>query len=79
MSDEQLVKFYGILDNEKKQLAKLDAEYQQKIGKMNDKHASEWTEFEAKKKREALQKIEQEQEAAEKAKEEELLKQLGHS
>ena len=79
MSEEQLAKFYGILANEKKQLQKLDAEYTDQMKKLNDKHEREWTDFEVRKKREALQKVESASEKTEAQTEEELLKKLSEA
>lgn len=79
MTDEQIAKFHGILTNERNQLKKLDQEYEAQMKKLNDKHQREWTEFEVRKKREAIQKAEAKTEAQEKAQEEELLKKLGEA
>lgn len=79
MTDEQISKFHGILTNERNQLKRLDQEYETQMKKLNDKHQREWTEFEVRKKREAIQKAEAKTEAEEKTQEEELLKKLGEA
>lgn len=76
MTDEQVQKLIGILTHEKEQLAKLDAEYEQEISKLNEKHLLEWKEKETKERREKLQKEETAHEQEEKAKEAALLEQL---
>lgn len=76
MTEEQIAKFHGILVNERNQLARLDKEYEDQMKKLNDKHQNEWTEFEAKKKREIIQKAESQAEQQEKQTEEDLLKKL---
>ncbi len=76
MTDDQISKFRDILLNEKKQLQKLDKEYEAKLDKLNEKHMIEWKEFEAKEKREAIETAESEAEVKEKAKEAELLERL---
>ncbi len=76
MTEDQIQKFVGILDNEKQQLQKLDTEYEKEISQLNDKHKVEWNAFEAKKQKEAIQEQEQAVEAQETQKEEDLLKQL---
>lgn len=76
MNEEQIVKLREILQNEKKQLETLDNEYQQELGRINTKHASQWKAFEAKEKREKIQAAEGAAQQSEKAKEEELLKKL---
>lgn len=76
MTEEQIRKFVGILDNEKQQLQKLDTEYEGEISKLNDKHQVEWDAFEAKKKREEIKQQEKAAEAAESKTEENLLDQL---
>lgn len=76
MTEEQIKKFVGILDNEKQQLQKLDTEYESEISKLNDKHNVEWDAFEAKKKRDEIKQQEKVAEAAENKTEENLLNQL---
>jgi len=76
MTEDQLRKFLNILQNERKQLKKLDTEYQSEIDKLNDKHQVEWNAFEAKEKREQLKKQEAQHESEEKAKESVLLGKL---
>lgn len=76
MTNDQVDKFRDILISEKEQLAKLDAEYEEELKKINEKHLSEWQEFEAKQKREEIEKAEKKEEMEEKDIEEELLKKL---
>jgi len=76
MTEEQILKFRDILVNEKEQLAKLDKEYGQEMDRINARktHA-----IDPKKLQEKLKQIKQQEkagEAAEKGKEEALLKQL---
>lgn len=76
MTEEQIKKFVGILENEQEQLKKLDDEYDTELEKLNDKHMLEWQEFEAKEKREKIQKAEAEHEAKEAEKQDALLGEL---
>ncbi|MBI2638189.1 hypothetical protein HYW83_01225 [Candidatus Peregrinibacteria bacterium] len=76
MTDEQVGKLREILMNEKNQLSALDKEYEQELKRINDKHVSEWKEFEAKEKRKKLQTAETATEKTEKEEEETLLKKL---
>ncbi|MBD3157035.1 hypothetical protein GF369_04385 [Candidatus Peregrinibacteria bacterium] len=76
MTEDQVAKFKNILVTEKKQLAKLDQEYEAELAKINEKHLQEWQAFEAKQQREALEEKEQAHEAKESSTEEELLKKL---
>ncbi|NIA02525.1 MAG: hypothetical protein GWP15_04015 [Nitrospirae bacterium] len=75
MTEEQIVKFREILVNEKDQLAKLDNEYEQEVGRINAP-APEIDEEKLKKKMAEIEKKEKVDEEAEKVKEKELLKQL---
>lgn len=75
MTEEQIVKFREILVNEKDQLAKLDNEYEQEVGRINAP-APEIDEAKLKKKMAEIRQKETVDEEAEKAKEAELLKQL---
>jgi hypothetical protein len=75
MTEEQIVKFREILVNEKNQLAKLDNEYEQEVGRINAP-APAIDEAKLKKKMAAIKQKESAGEEAEKAKEAELLKQL---
>ena len=76
MTDEQINKLRDILINEKKQLQQLDKDYEHELKRINDKHVSQWKEFEAKEKRKKLQAAESKEEVTEKQGEEELLKKL---
>lgn len=76
MTEDQIKKFQDILINERKQLARLDKEYEQELTKLNEKHMVEWKEFESKEQRAALAKKETKAEKAERVKEDELLKRL---
>ena len=58
MTDEQVGKLREILANEKQQLAALDKEYNQELKQINEKHVTEWKEFETKEKREKLKAAE---------------------
>ncbi|MBU1992122.1 MAG: hypothetical protein ABH856_02080 [Patescibacteria group bacterium] len=78
MTDEQVEKFRGILDNEKKQLQKLDKEYEDELQKLNDKHLVEWQQFETEEKRKKLKVAEKKHEEEEQANEEALLDQLNN-
>lgn len=76
MTEEQVGKLREILDNEKQQLTKLDNEYENELKKINDKHVSEWKEFEAKEKRKKIQAAESQAKKTESATEEDLLNKL---
>ena len=76
MTDEQVGKLREILMNEKNQLASLDKEYEQELKRINNKHVSEWKEFEAKEKRQKLQSAESATQKSEQQQEEDLLKKL---
>ena len=76
MTEDQISKFRDILLNEKQQLEKLDAEYEDELNKLNEKHMIEWKEFETKEKRKAIAGAEADSEREEKLKEEELLARL---
>lgn len=76
MTDEQVGKLREILMNEKNQLASLDKEYEQELKRINNKHVSEWKEFEAKEKRQKLQTAESVAKKTDQAHEEDLLKKL---
>ncbi len=73
MTDEQTTKLQGILQNERDQLAALDAKYEDEIKNLNEKHLLEWQEHEARDKRQQREALEIEAEAAEKAAEENVL------
>lgn len=76
MTDDQVDKLREILVNEKDQLAKLDAEYEAELKKINEKHLSEWEAFEYEQTREKIQKEEAAYEADESSLEEDLLNKL---
>jgi hypothetical protein len=76
MTDDQVQKLKNILVNEKKQLAKLDAEYEAELAKINEKHLSEWQAFENRQFREKLEKKEKAHEKKESSLEEDLLNKL---
>lgn len=76
MTDEQVGKLREILANEKKQLKKLDENYEAELKLINQKHVSEWKTYEVKEKREKWQAAESHAEKTEKEKEEDLLKKL---
>lgn len=76
MSEEQIVKFRGILVNEKEQLMRLDSEYQKEMGKINSKANTQLSEEEIKKKLSLIKQSEKSAEDQEKAAESDLLKKL---
>lgn len=76
MSDDQIVKLRTILVNERDQLKKIDQEYNDEIGKINQAHKSEWNAFEAQEKRKILLDTEKKHEESEAAEEEALLQKL---
>lgn len=76
MTPEQVQKFQDILISEKEQLAKLDAEYEAELAKINQKHVSEWENFETKQEREKRMVAEMEEEKEETSTEEDLLSKL---
>ncbi len=76
MTDEQVGKLREILMNEKNQLASLDKDYEKELKRINDKHVSEWKEFEVKEKRQKLQAAETAVKKTEKEEEEDLIKKL---
>ncbi len=77
MNDDQIVKLRTILVNERDQLKKIDSEYNQEIGKINQEHKSEWNAFEAQEKKKILQDTEKRSEVEEAGAEEALLQKLG--
>jgi len=76
MTADQVQKLRDILVNEKKQLAKLDQEYEAELAKINEKHLAEWQSFENKQQRVALAQKEEANEAQESSLEEDLLNKL---
>lgn len=76
MTPEQVEKFRDILISEKEQLAKLDAEYEAELEKINDKHVSEWQDFETKQERAQRMEAESAYEEEESSVEEDLLNKL---
>ena len=76
MTEEQIAKFKNILVTEKKQLEKLDKEYEAELAKINEKHLLEWQEFESKQEMSKIRQEEQAEEKKEASEEEELLKKL---
>lgn len=73
MTDQQVERLRNILTTEKQQLATLDKEYETEMNKLNQKDMHAWNSFEAKEKREEIQKEESADQVKETAKEEELL------
>lgn len=78
MTEDQVHKLREILVGEKKQLAKLDAEYEEELAKINDKHIQEWESFESQQQKVQLAQAEQAQEAAETDAEEDILNKLNN-
>lgn len=76
MTTDQVQKLREILISEKQQLAKLDAEYEEELAKINEKHLAEWQTFESQQQREELAKKEVAHEKEEAAIEEDLLNKL---
>ncbi|MBT4385081.1 hypothetical protein HOD30_05030 [Candidatus Peregrinibacteria bacterium] len=76
MTEDQVTRLRGILEEESKQLKELDSEYQGELKKLNEKHMQEWNEFEKKKEREARASEEASHEVGEAAAEEALLGEL---
>ena len=76
MTPEQVGKFRDILISEKEQLAKLDAEYENELAKINEKHVSEWQDFETKQERAQRMEAEVAYEEKESSTEEDLLSKL---
>lgn len=76
MTEDQITKFRAILENEKEQLARLDAEYQTEISKLNDQHISEWKQFENEEERRKRQESENKEQAADEQAADELLQNL---
>lgn len=76
MTDEQVENFKKILISEKDQLAKLDAEYEKEIKRINKKHVVEWEAFESLQKTEEIKAAEEKAEIAESSLEEDLLMKL---
>ena len=75
MTEDQIVKFRGILVNERDQLAKLDQEYQQEVSGIN-KPVAELDEVKMKEKIQEIEQAENVSEEQETKQEEELLKKL---
>ncbi len=76
MTEDQIVKFRDILVNEKEQLAKLDTEYKQEVGKVNKTPVKEISEAEMKGKLQEIKQAETKSKEEEKTKEEDILKQI---
>ena len=76
MTADQIAKFKDILVTEKKQLEKLDKEYEAELTKINEKHLQEWQEFESREKKMEREKKEQAVEKQESSVEEDLLNKL---
>lgn len=76
MNDEQIDRLFKILDNEKKQLEKLDEKYNKQMKKINDTENIAIKEEEIEKRRQERIEEEQASEEQEKSKEEELLASL---
>ena len=76
MTEDQVQKLREILENEKRQLQKLDDQYKTELKTINEKHLLQWRDFETKEKRKKLQKTEAKEESAEAQKEAQLLKEL---
>ncbi len=76
MTDDQVIKLKEILVNEKQQLAKLDADYEAELDKINEKHLNEWQAFEYEQERDEIKTKEASSEAAESSLEEDLLNKL---
>lgn len=76
MTEDQIVKFREILVNEKQQLEKLDQEYEQEVGSINQKHTAQIDEAQMKAKMDEIKAEESSAEVDEAAREQELLNQL---
>ena len=76
MSEDQVVKLIEILKNEKEQLAKLDAEYDEEMARINAKKNKKIDEVKLKEKLTSIKKAETSSEGDEQAQEADLLKQL---
>lgn len=76
MTADQVTRLKTILEEESNQLAKLDTQYQDELGKLNKKHLEEWNVFQKKQDREALKAEEASHDAVEDKAAEELLKKL---
>lgn len=76
MTAEQVTKLQNILQNERDQLAALDAKYDSEIQKLNEKHAMEEAARAAAEKRKKLESAEQKHEATEKDAEADVLNQI---
>lgn len=77
MTPEQVNKFRAILVNEKEQLAKLDHTYENELKNLNSKNSNVANIYKTKEKQKEIRKKEALDEVEEKAKEEDILKQLG--
>lgn len=76
MTTLQIKQFRDILISEKQQLKKLDDEYEKELAAINDKHITEWQEYEVKAKKQELEQVETANEEEESALEEDLLSKL---
>lgn len=76
MTEEQVNRLKGILEEEAAQLSKLDDQYQDQLAKLNQKHLDEWSDFQRKQERVAVQQAEAQTEVQESQKEEDILQQL---
>lgn len=77
MTEDQIVKFREILVNERDQLQKLDQEYEQEVGKINQKHTRQIDEAQMKERMDKIKAEEKSSESEEATREQELLNQLG--
>lgn len=75
MSEEQVTKLQGILQNEKDQLKELDHKYENEVAKLNEKHGN-WDPEKFKAKRKRLEQRESANEEKEKGDEDDILNQL---
>lgn len=76
MTDEQVQKLQNILQNERDQLAELDAKYETEVSKLNEKHAIQWQADSARKKRVEIETKEKANEQEEQEAEKDILGQL---
>lgn len=76
MSEEQVKKLRDILQNERDQLAALDAKYEAEVKKLNEKHLNAWNEEAARKQREERERAEQAHATQDEKKTEDILGQI---
>lgn len=58
MTDEQVDRLFDILETERKELEKLEVNFQEEIKTLNERHLIEWQEFQSKESRDKIKQAE---------------------